>query len=337
MNLKSLRLWLNIVVIAGLIALIFVSRHQIIEVFRELGHLNLYWLALMIPLQLANFGSAAFFYKSYLAGVGKNVSLVEMLKVALEMNFINHVLPSGGVSGFGYFSMRMKSVGVSGSKSTLTQMMRHALTFLSFIIFLIAALIILSLFGSASRLMVLITSMIIFLTIFGTLIMIYIISSSARIKKFTAFLPKVINRFVGVFRSDKKNLINVDRIEHLFGELHEDYVYIKHNWRILKWPFIWTILMNLTELMTIVVVYYAFGSAVNIGAVIIAYAVANTAGLLAALPGGIAKALALSATLVYRILTMVVFLPVGFVLYHLALKQHKVKEIARGAVNGAES
>ena len=89
--------------------------------------------------------------------------------------------------------------------------------------------------------------------------------------------------------------------------------------------------------MTIYVVYIAFGSLINPGALILAYAVANFAGLVAILPGGVGiyeglmtatmasagvdKVLALSATVVYRVLNMLYGLPIGYYLYQRALKQ----------------
>jgi uncharacterized protein (TIRG00374 family) len=113
-------------------------------------------------------------------------------------------------------------------------------------------------------------------------------------------------------------------------------------WKSLKRPFFWTLMMNFTELSTIMVVYFAFGRAVNFGAVIIAYAVANIAGLVAVLPGGVGiyeglmtgvlagagipKALALSATLVYRVLNMSIFLPIGFVLYQMAMRRDETTQ-----------
>ena len=64
---------------------------------------------------------------------------------------------------------------------------------------------------------------------------------------------------------------------------------------------------------------------------------ASFAGLISILPGGLGvyealmtgvltsagvpKALALSATLVYRIFTMIIFLPVGFIFYQLSLRR----------------
>jgi uncharacterized membrane protein YbhN (UPF0104 family) len=42
---------------------------------------------------------------------------------------------------------------------------------------------------------------------------------------------------------------------------------------------------------------------------------------------GVPKALALSATLIYRIFTMMIFVPTGFILYQLALKKGEAEDL----------
>ena len=345
MKLKSFKLWLNIFTFIALGVLIYVSRHQINDAFKQLADLNYFWLLMIIPLQIGNYSSVAKYYQTYLRNLGEKIAFRPLFKIALEMNFVNNVFPSGGVSGFGYFGMRMRSEGVSTSKATLTQVMRHTLTFISFIVYLMAALLILSLFGNASRFMVLVSSSIITLILIATGFVVYIISSANRVKKFIAFLPRVVNKVGRIVLRGRLPRINIEKIENLFGQLHEDYLLIRHDWHGLLRPFFWTLMMNLTELLTINVVYFAFGKTANFGALIIAYAVANIAGLVAVLPGGfgvyeglmtgvltgagIAKALALSATLVYRVLNMSLFLPVGFVLYQMGLRKGEVPEIKK--------
>ena len=335
MKLKSFKLWLNIFTIAALVALMYISRNQISETFRRLSDLNIAWLLMIVPLQLLNYFSVAKMYQTYLRSLGEDIKISFLNRVSLEMNFVNHVLPSGGVSGFGYLSMRLKQVGVPASKSTLTQVARHALTFISFIFYLLIAMLLLALYGNASRLMILISSGMISLVLVGSVLLIYLISSSERIKAFSAALPRLINDLLGFFRGGKRT-INVARVERLFGDLHDDYMAVKDDWRALQRPFLWAMFMNLTEILTIMVVYAAFGDFVNPGAIIVAYAVANIAGLIAVLPGGVGvyeglmtavlasagipKALALSATLVYRVLNMLIFLPIGLVLYQIALR-----------------
>jgi uncharacterized protein (TIRG00374 family) len=153
-------------------------------------------------------------------------------------------------------------------------------------------------------------------------------------------LPNLVNRVFSFFHKDNKRPINVEKIEKLFGDLNNDYKHVKKNWRDLRYPFMWSMLMNFTEIMTIFVVYLSFGELVNPGAIIISYAVANIAGLVSILPGGVGiyeglmtavmasagvnKALALSATVVYRVFNMSIFLPIGYYFYQKALKKDDI-------------
>ena len=340
MNFKSFKLWLNIVTILALGVLIYISRGQISDTFAGFFDLNLFWMMMVIPLQLMSYYSVASFFKGTLETQGEKLPLSTMYKIALELNFVNSIFPSGGVSGFGYLGVRLKKEGVPTSKSTLTLVTRYSLTFVSFIIYLGVALLLLSVVGSASRLMVLICSTIISLVLVGAGLLIFVISSKQRITKFSAVLPKLVNSVVGVFRLHKKETIDIARVERLFSNLNEDYLHVRRNWKQLKTPFLWIMLMSLMELLTIYVVYLAFGSVVNPGAIIVAYAVANMAGLVSVLPGGVGvyeglmtavlasagvpKALALTATLAYRITNMVLFLPVGFVFYQIALRKKQI-------------
>jgi len=343
LKLKSIKFWINIVTIVALVLLVILARKQVDDAFKSFADLNLLWLSLILPLQLLNHFSVAKFYQSYLKTLGEKVKTSELYKVSLEMNFVNNVFPSGGVSGFGYLGIRMKKLGVKGSKSTLLQTSRHLLTFMSFIVYLLIALVLLSVFGSASRMIILIASSLSSLIIFGTIALVFIISDENRIKQFTAFLPKLVNSIINVFSKKKKQPIDIRKIEMLFGDLHEDYKHVRRNWKDLRHPFKWTMFMNLTEILTIFVVYLSFAVLVNPGAIIISYAVANIAGLVAVLPGGVGvyeglmtavmasagvpKALALSATVVYRVLNMAIFLPVGYIFYQRALKTESGLEI----------
>lgn len=336
LNFRSIKFWINGITLVALALLVIFARDQIAEAFRTFTQLNLLWLLLVIPIQLFNHFSVANFYRSYLATLGERIPTKELFKVSLEMNFVNNVFPSGGVSGFGYLGLRFKKLGIRGSKSTLVQTSRHILTFLSFIVYLLIALLFLSLFGDASRLIVMIATGLSMGILFASLVLVYIVSDELRIKQFTSAIPRLLNSVVKYFHKDSKQPINVSRIESLFGELHEDYVHVRKNWKDLRFPFFWTMMMNLTEVVTIFVVYLSFAEVVNPGAIIIAYAVANVAGLVAVLPGGVGiyeglmtgvmasagvrEALALSATLVYRVFNMGLFLPIGYIFYNRALK-----------------
>ncbi len=343
MKFKSFKFWINAVTFIALALLVIFARKQIGDAFNTFSSLNFFWIILIIPIQIANHTAVAKFYQSYLKTLGEHLRTKELFKVSLEMNFVNNVFPSGGVSGFGYLGIRLKKLGIKGSKTTLLQTSRHLLTFMSFIIYLMIAIFLLSVFGSASRVIIMIASSLATLIISLTLVLIFIISDETRIKQFTVALPKLINAIAKPFHLKKGHLININSIETLFGDLHQDYRHVRSNWKDLRWPFLWTMTMNLTELTTIYVVYLSFASIVNPGAIIIAYAVANVAGLVAVLPGGVGiyeglmtgvmatagvqEALALSATVVYRVVNMGIFLPIGYIFYRRALKSDGKEEL----------
>jgi len=350
---KDFKFWLNIATFIALFGLVVITRHQVADAFRKLGDLNASALILMIPLQAFNYYCVARLYKDYFKTQGEELSMRTMYSIALELNFVNHVFPSGGVSGFSYLSLRLKQNGISTAKSTLAQILRFGLTFISFLGLLFIGMLILALRRHTSPLTILVSSSIAFLTLFGVIVGAYIISDSGRIKAFTSFLPNALNKLVGAFRKNKtKPVINIQKVERTMEDLHTDYVLLSSNWRQLKKPFWWAMLVNVSDLMTIYAVYTAFGELINPGALIIAYAVANFAGLVAILPGGVGiyeglmtatlasagveKALALSATVVYRVLNMLYSLPVGYYLYNRAIKRSGKDEVREVVKKAAE-
>lgn len=339
---KKVKLIINIATIIALIILIYVSWPQIINGLEQIGGAKWSVIFLMIPMQLVNYYSIAKLYQTYFKENGHVLSMKSMYKVALELNFVNHIFPSGGVAGFSYLGLRMRRKGVPVSRTTLAQAIRFGLTFISFLILLFFGMFLLS-FGSGKSgggVALFIGLSIAFFTLFGMIAGVYIVSNEKRIKSFTAFLPKIINRLVKTI-TRKENTLNIERIERLFADLHKDYLIVAKDWPKLKTPLIWALMVNVTEISTAYLAYIALGHLVNPGAVILAYAVASFAGLVAVLPGGIgvyetlmtavlasagvAKALALSATLIYRIFCMIIFLPIGFVLYQISLRKGDVE------------
>jgi len=275
-----------------------------------------------------------------------------MYKVTLELNFVNHVFPSGGVSGFSYLSLRLKPLGVPIYRSTLAQILRFALTFLSFIIILVVGMIALSLGKNTSPFVVLVSSTIIFATITGSAIGVFIISKPRRIKAFVSWLPKFLN-YISRFIRRNKDIVDMRKVESTLEDLHKDYMLLSKDTGLIKRLLSWALIVNITEVLTIYFVYIAFGTWINPGALIIAYAVANFAGLIAVLPGGVGiyeglmtavlasagvnKALALSATVIYRILTMAVFLPIGYYFYSKAISQTTELNIRKANKNATST
>jgi uncharacterized protein (TIRG00374 family) len=332
----KLKLFLTVAALVAFGALVYFARQDIFDTFRRLNEVNLWALAAIIPLQLLSYHAITRLYIDYFEALGDKLSYPAVFSTALELNFVNQVFPSGGVSGVSYLSYRLKHYGVAYAKSTLAQIARFGLTFVSYQILLFAGLIVLIYRGKASGITIAITLVIAVLILGGTFLAIYIIQDRQRIGRLTAWIARVLNQIFRAFRI-KREVFKEASVKKLFGELHDDYQILSSRWRNLVGPGGWSLIANMAEIATIYAVYIAFGEWVNIGAVIIAYAVANFAGAIAVLPGGIGvyeslmtivmvsagvpAGLSLSVTVMYRVINMMTFLPIGYILYHRAVRK----------------
>ncbi len=329
---KRWKLIVNIVTLVALVALIYIVRDQIADTISNFREVNSLVLFLMIPAQMLNYDAYVRMYRHLFAQLGHKVSYKNMLRINLELNFVNNVFPSGGVSGFSYFGVRMKKEGVSSGQSTLVQLMRFVLIFVSFQVLLAVGLFVLAIEGQASNMVILIAGSLSTLLFVGTVLMTYIIGSKKRINGFFNALTRFLNRTIHLVRKKNPETINVARVEGMFTELHESYLILKKDPKVLKWPLFHALVANFAEILTIYIVYIAFNQWVNPGAVIIAYAIANFAGLISIAPGGVgvyegimtavlasasvAAGVSIPVTIMYRILNMAIQLPPGYYFYH---------------------
>jgi putative heme transporter len=329
------RLALTAVTFIALAVLIYGVRKDIGGVIENLGKVNAFALLLIIPLEALNYDVYARMYVRFFRILGEKVRYRDMYKLNLELNFVNHILPSGGISGISYFTVRMRAYGVSGPKSTLSQIMKLLLLYVSFQPLLIIGVFLLALRGHVNNLVMLVAGSIITLLVVGTIGFIYMIESRGRINAFLTTVTRILNMFLGVFRRNKET-INVAGAQSAFNELHDNYKLLKENWRQLRVPFLYMMIANATEVAAVYVVYIAFGRLVNVGAVVLAYAVANFAGLISVLPAGIgvyeglmtavlaatgiSAGLSIPVTIMYRVLNMGIQLIPGYYLYQKALR-----------------
>lgn len=329
------RLILTAITFVALAILIYGVRKDIGGVIENLGKVNTLALLLIIPIEALNYDVYTRFYVRLFKILGKDVHYRDMYKLNLELNFVNHILPSGGVSGISYFTVRMRAFGISGPKATLSQLIKLLILYISFQPLLIVGVFLLALRGHVNNLVMVVASSLITLLVVGTFGFIYMIESQTRINSFLTTITKIINRLLGFFRRNKET-INVAGAQLAFSELHDNYQLLKTNWRQLKAPFIYLLIANATEIAAVYVVYVAFGRLVNVGAVILAYAVANFAGLVSVLPAGIGiyeglmtgvlvatgipAGLSIPVTIMYRVINMSIQLIPGYYFYQRALR-----------------
>jgi len=329
------KLVVNLVTVGALVILVFAIRHELADTFRRLGHVHAWMLLLIIPIELLNYHAQARLYQRLFAIVGNRLSYWYLFKTSLELNFVNHVFPTGGVTGLSYFTLRVRrGKELSGAKVTLVHVMKVTLYILSFELVLIFGVLALAVMGHAGSLVMLVAGSLSTLMLIGTAGFFYILGSKERINNFFTALTKGLNRVIHVVRSGHPETINIEQAREVFDDFHNNYMEIKQSLPRLRAPFLYALLADCTEVAAVYIVYVAFGDLVNIGAVILAYAIANFAGLISVLPGGVGiyealmtavlastgvpPGVSLPVTVTYRVANSLIQLPPGYYFYQKA-------------------
>jgi len=342
---------LNIVTLVALVGLVIAIWPQLRQTVDNLFKVNVLALLLMIPVQLLNYDAQTRLYHGLFSMVGNNLGYKFLFRTSLELNFVNHVFPSGGVTGISYFGLRMRGGEITGAKATVVQLLKVVMLVLSFEILIILGVLFLAIEGHINSVVLLLAGSLTTVLIIGTGGFAYIIGSEKRIAGFFTAVTRGLNGVLKYFRKGGSGeAINTEKVRVLFEDLHHNYVVFRKDWRRLRRPFFWAFMANFWEVMTIYVVYIAFGQFVNLGSVIIAYAVANFAGLISVLPGGVGiyealmtivltatgvpSRISLPVTVMYRVLSTIVQLPPGYYFYHKTLRESKNPEQVEAAHGG---
>jgi uncharacterized protein (TIRG00374 family) len=326
---------LNIATVAALLIVVVAIHKELITTFKTLHKVDFWALFLLIPIEIWNYHAQAKLYQGLFKVVGNDLDYRLLFETSLELNFINSVFPSGGVSGISYFGARMRSDKISGGRATLVQIMKLMLIFVSFEILLVLGLFFIAIKGHVNGLTLLIGGAMSTLLIVGTFAFVLIIGDRRRINASFEFITKILNRIIHVVRPGHPETIGIDRFRPAVDELHDNYKLMEKHLGKLKWPLFHALEANFSEILAVYVVYIAFGHWVNFGAVILAYAVSNFAGLISVLPSGVGvyeaimtavlaatgvpPRISLPVTVMYRVLNTILQLPPGYFYYHRTL------------------
>lgn len=339
----SFRAWVSVATLILIAIIIFFSRHELARALELLEKVNIWILFLLIPGQLLVYFAGGEMLFSYLRAKKsiENVRPLSLARMALEMNFVNHILPSGGVSGISYMSWRLGGYGVSVGRATMAQVVRFAMGFVSFIALLIVAVILVTVDGAVNRLIILVSSAIasgMLVTIVGA---VYLLSSPRRIAVFSEWLIRKVNSIVRKLTFGRKRVVlRPQAVEVFFADMHRDYVALQHDKAILIKPFLWGLVYTLGDVSLYLITFWALGAPVNPAPILIAYGVATTAGFFVATPGGagayeaimvaflaiagLSQGVAIAGILLTRVILLVGTISLGYILYqHAILKYGK--------------
>ncbi len=287
--LKSPRTIMSILTVLVLVAIIYFSRHELIKAWELLGRANIWLLLLLIPFQIIVYYAGGEMIFSYLRDkkLIHHISHFEQTRISLELNLVNHIFPSGGVSGISYTTWRMHKLGVSAARSTFAQVIRYIAGFVSLMVLLVLAVLILSLDGQVNRYIIASSFLLVLVVVGLTFSLIYMFSSPKRMNKAARWIEKTINGVVRWATLGKiKRMLELKQVEQFFSEMHDDFAELLENRRLLIKPFVWGVIYAVFDVAMFVVAFWSLGVAANPVILIIGYGVAGLASLVAFTPGG---------------------------------------------------
>ena len=334
---KRWKLLLNITTVIALLITLYFIRDDLVTTFKNLFHVNGLALLFMIPFEALNYHAQTKLYQKLFGIVENKIEYSTLLKTTLELNFVNHVFPSGGAAGISYFGFRLRGTNITGAKATMVQFIKLLLTVFSFEVLILLGVIFLAIGGKVNNFTILVSGVLATLLLVGSALFIYIIGNRQRINSFLEYFTVLLNRLLQIVRPGK-DAINMKKARGVFDDFHDTFLQMRQNKQRMRAPFIYALVMNLTEVAVVYTVFVAFGHFVNPGAVILAYGIANIAGFISVLPGGvgiyealmiavlltagISPKLSLPVIIMYRVLNSILQLPAGYYLYQKEIGKH---------------
>lgn len=344
----SFRTWLSVITIVLVIVLLYVSRHQLEHAWRLLSEVNLWLLALVIPITAASYLASGEMIFSYLRQkrLITHIKSWTLMRVSLELNFVNHVLPSGGVSGVSYLNWRMGKLGVSTSRATMAQAVRYVAGFAAMTTLLAISVLMVTIDGSVNRWIILMSSALVSVMIVATAGLVYLVKSPARMHHFASWLEGWVNTTVRrMTHGKKRRIINGEKLIVFLDDMHEDYVSLSQDKRILIQPYLWGIGFTIIEIALFYATFLALGSVVNPASILIAYGLASLTGFAVVTPGGagayeavmvmvlatagVREGQAIAGIVLARVIILLVTIVLGYVFYQLTLMKYGTRNSAK--------
>jgi putative heme transporter len=331
---------LNVVTVVIIAVLLFTLRNDLVKAWALLERVDIWLLLLIFPLQFLSYYASGAAIFSYLNRRGKvrKVHWWEGAIMSLELNFVNHILPTAGVSGASYMTWRLGKLGISGGRSTLALVVRYVTSFVAFILLLMAAVVVVTFDSGINRLTILVTAGLITSLIIGMMLVLYVIDSERRLERFSRWVARLVNGFGSKILRRKSQLLPAKVVKHFFDDLQEDYRAVKKEPRLLIRPLLWGFVFNLTEVSLFFFTFLALGTFVNPAAILLAIGVAAFVGAFFVTPGGaggyeammvimltgsgVPSAIVLAGVLLARVILILLTIVSGYVFYHLALGKY---------------
>ena len=136
----------------------------------------------------------------------------------------------------------------------------------------------------------------------------------------------------------QKQILKKRVVEEFFKDIHEDYLTLRAEKRLLAAPYFWSIAFTVFEVLLFMTTFWALGTNVNPAAILIAFGLAAGVSTFMATPGGagayelvmagflvatgVPQEVAIAGTVLTRVILLLGTIIFGYIFYQDALVRH---------------
>lgn len=261
----SFRTILSVLTFILIIYVVLANLEDIKSAFGEISKTNIIILLLLIPEQLFMYFCCGQMFFSYMAAKKdtKKVSAWTLMRVSLELNFVNHAVPAGGLGGLGYITWRLKPFGATAGQSSFMYVLRYIITICANQLQTIVAIIFLLIFGSigtGGMWIVGLTALLSVGIIAAIIILIAIASSKKRMIWFGKNATRLVNWTVNKVTFGRKSaVLQREVVDKYLDDAHENLMTARNHKKLLIRPIAWGILYSFLEVATYWIVAASLG------------------------------------------------------------------------------
>lgn len=187
----------------------------------------------------------------------------DKLLISTELNFVNHAVPAGGLGGLAYLTYRLRPFGITAGQSSFLYIFRYAVTTVVNYFQALVAIVILAALGMipAEASWIIWVSLLMNFGVFIALsFVVYIASSKKRIAFFEKTVTLIVDNVVRVLTfNKKKHVMDSEKIDAYFLDIHECVVIVKKDKKALRVPALWGLVYSFFEVATYWIVAISLG------------------------------------------------------------------------------
>jgi len=287
MRWPSFKTWISIVTAVLVAVIIWQAWPSVVDAWRSLADVNLWIFALLLPAQLASYAATGEALFSFLRARGelRGMRPLTAMRMSLEFNFANHMLPSGGAAGIAYTSWKLATLGIPASRGTIAQLAKFGVMFVSFSIMLAVAGVELLITGHGSTKVLWAAAGIGIAALVGVGTGVWILGRRRLLHRVAGVALRVARWGMRVVRV-RRPLDAVPLVRFVDG-LHLEVREILARPRSLVAPFLWSFVINTCDAALFWIALASFGVYPDPALVFVAYGVATVASMIIVTPNGV--------------------------------------------------